>query len=333
MALETSVTVTELHSLATHRTSDPRQEVLHGLTANQAHLSPKFLYDNVGSTLFTVITQLPEYYPTRMEAEILRGHARDIAHHTGVVNSLIDLGAGDCTKGETLLRTVCPLQYVPIDISADYMARAVRRLKLTYPHIEILPLAQDFTDDLYLPHQVVGHRRLFFFPGSSIGNFSPAAALDLLQRVGTLAEHDGSLLIGVDCPKPEAVLLAAYDDPLQVTAAFNRNILRCINRLIDSDFDISDWEHEARFNGAHSRVEMHLVARRDLTVHWPGGQRHFRAGESIHTENSYKYVPTRFESMLRRAGFRNVHCWTDPREWFAVYLASTRAEPAPAYRH
>lgn len=299
------------------------QELIRGLRATPATISPKFLYDDLGSALFGAITQLPEYYPTRTESDILSSYRSQIARCIGRVDALIDLGAGDCSKGEALMSTLCPTQYVPIDISENYLALAVRRLATSYPELDIVPLGQDFSHHLQLPARVLSRRRLFFYPGSSIGNFTPQGAKQLLQRIYELAHPDGALLIGVDCPKPLSALLTAYNDPLQVTAAFNRNILRHVNRVLHSDFDIDQWKHQAQFNQEQSRIEMHLVANTDLIVKWPGGERRFLAGETIHTENSYKYCPETFERLLLTAGFKDIQHWTDAQGWFAVYVAKT----------
>ncbi|WP_459618159.1 L-histidine N(alpha)-methyltransferase [Bordetella sp. 2513F-2] len=299
---------------------DDAAELRAGLLAEAPYISPKYLYDTLGSSLFTAITQLPEYYPTRCEAEILRAYAPDIAAHVGPVETLIDLGAGDCAKAEKLFPVLQPRRYVPIDISADYLNEAVTRLRHAHPDIGISPLGQDFSRQLDLPDDIPPTGRLAFYPGSSIGNLPPDEAVAMLERIRAQCAG-GALLVGVDRIKPREVLEPAYDDALQLTAAFNLNLLRHVNALLGSDFRVQDWEHRACFNEALSRIEMHLRARRELVVRWPGGQRRFGAGDSIHTESSYKYSVSGFNAMLRRAGFGEIRHWSDRRDWFTVFCA------------
>lgn len=291
-----------------------------GLLDDPAHIDPKFLYDALGSSLFTAITQLPEYYPTRCEAEIFERHGQDIARHIGPVQTMIDLGAGDCAKAERLFASLRPRHYVPIDISADYLESAVRRLRLSYPDLHITPIGLDFSQALALPADIAPEQRLFFYPGSSIGNLDPDAALAMLRRIRRQCAG-GGLLVGVDRVKPRQVLEPAYDDALHLTAAFNLNLLRHVNGVLGSDFDVGDWSHVALFNTERSRIEMHLQARHPVTVTWPGDARHFAAGERIHTENSYKFTPPAFTDLLRRAGFDGIEHWSDTRGWFSVFSA------------
>ncbi|WP_088156758.1 L-histidine N(alpha)-methyltransferase [Achromobacter xylosoxidans] len=300
--------------------SAEQAELRAGLLARHAHIDPKFLYDALGSALFTAITQLPEYYPTRCESEIFQRHGADIARHVGPVLSMIDLGAGDCVKAERLFPSLRPRHYVPIDISADYLQAAVRRLQLSYPVLQITPIGQDFTHALALPDSIPPQQRLFFYPGSSIGNLSPEDAHAMLQRIREQCAG-GGLLVGVDRVKPKQVLEPAYDDALHLTAAFNLNLLRHVNNVLDADFDVDDWRHVALFNSARSRIEMHLEARRAVRVAWPGGARAFSAGERIHTENSYKFTPPAFADLLQSAGYRDVAHWSDSRGWFSIFSA------------
>lgn len=291
-----------------------------GLLAQPAHIDPKYLYDSLGSSLFTAITQLPEYYPTRCEAEILRHHADDIAQHVGKVSALIDLGAGDCHKAEQLFPLLQPERYVPIDISEAYLLEAVQRLRNGYAHLPIVPIAQDFHQALTLPSSIPPQDRLFFYPGSSIGNLDPERAERLLKRVRHCCEG-GGLLVGVDRVKSADILEPAYDDALHLTAAFNLNMLRHVNTQLGSDFDVRQWRHLARYDEMHSRVQMFLEAQADLRVSWDDTYRDFRQGERIHTENSYKYTPDGFRSLLTRAGFSDISHWTDARGWFSVFSA------------
>ena len=292
-----------------------RDELIAGLGASPAVTSPKYLYDALGSRLFEAICELPEYYPTRTEAAIFARHGEEIADSVGAGATLIDLGAGNCAKAARLFPLLAPAQYVPIDISADFLHDAVSRLEREFPHIAMLALGMDFSSTLALPDSVGMQRRLFFYPGSSIGNFHPDEALAFLKR---LHAAGGDLLIGVDLVKDRAVLDAAYDDALGVTASFNLNLLNHLNRLLDADFRLREWRHRGFFNPALSRIEMHLEARRDVVVRWQGGERRFGEGERIHTENSYKYTPESFAGLLREAGYLPAHTWTDEQDWFMV---------------
>ena len=292
-----------------------RDELLAGLCAPQASSAPKYLYDALGSRLFEAICELPEYYPTRTEAAIFERHGAEIAESVGAGATLIDLGAGNCAKAARLFPLLAPSQYVPIDISADFLNDAVLRLGREFPHIAMLALGMDFSSTLALPSGVGTAHRLFFYPGSSIGNFRPDEALAFLRR---LHAAGGDVLVGVDLVKDRAVLDAAYDDALGVTASFNLNLLNHLNRLLGTDFNLREWRHRGCFNLQLSRIEMHLEARREVVVRWNGGERRFGEGERIHTENSYKYTPDSFVDLLREAGYHTVQKWTDERDWFMV---------------
>jgi dimethylhistidine N-methyltransferase len=305
-----------------------RQELLDGLSADLrlggAMTSPKFLYDALGSRLFEAITELPEYYPTRTEAAIFAEHGAAMAQRMAPGSTLIDLGAGNCAKAARLFGLLSPQRYVAVDISVNFLRDALACLQRQYPALDMVGLGLDFSSGLALPPEVGDPStapRLLFYPGSSIGNFSPPQALSFLRSVhaacGPLPES--GLLIGVDLLKDTAELEAAYDDALGVTAAFNRNLLLHINRLAGTDFELAHWQHVGRFDTALSRIEMHLQATRDVTVRWPGGHRKFAAGERIHTENSYKWTQAGFEQLLSQAGFGAATAWTDPDKRFAVY--------------
>jgi len=291
-----------------------------GLLAHPARIDPKYLYDALGSSLFSAITQLPEYYPTRCEAEILRDHAMDIARHVGNVNALIDLGAGDCTKAEKLFPSLQPAIYVPVDISVQYLHNAVQRLARTHSELQIFPIGQDFHQALTLPDSIPASDRLFFYPGSSIGNLDPDRAQTLLTHIRQSCDQ-GGLLIGVDRIKSRDILEPAYDDALHLTAAFNLNLLRHVNQQLGSDFDVSQWRHVAHYDEPNARVQMHLQALTDVDIHWPQAHRMFRQGERIHTENSYKYTPEGFRDLLTRSGFAHIEHWSDARGWFSVFSA------------
>jgi len=296
-----------------------------GLEAIEPWISPKFLYDALGSKLFEAICELPEYYPTRTEAAIFARHGAEIARVAGGGTTLVDLGAGNCAKAAALFPLLQPAQYVAVDISAEFLCEAMARLRQRFPHIDMLGLGMDFSSRFELPEQVRAGRRLFFYPGSSIGNFTPDEAQAFLRRLRAQCGIDGGVLIGVDLAKDKETLDAAYDDALGVTAAFNLNVLRHVNHLIGADFDIRAWRHHGFYDPARGRVEMHLEAVRDQTVRWKrGGQtcsRAFRAGDTIHTENSYKYQQADAIALLERSGFEATRVWTDPQRWFAVIHA------------
>ena len=292
-----------------------------GLLAPAASVAPKFFYDRLGSILFEAITELPEYYPTRTEAAIFSRHGADMARAIGPGGTLVDLGAGNCAKAARLFPLLEPKRYVAVDVSIEFVRAALRRVQRESPAIDMLGLGLDFSASLDLPDDVLQGRPLFFYPGSSIGNFTPDQALAFLRSVRAQASGGGLLLIGVDLVKPASVLEPAYDDALGVTAAFNLNVLRHLNRAIGSDFEPAQWRHVAHFDAAASRIEMHLEARTALQVAWPGGTRAFAAGERILTEYSYKYRAEPFEDLLRAAGFAPAARWTDPGEAFAVFLA------------
>ncbi|MET0982720.1 MAG: L-histidine N(alpha)-methyltransferase [Telluria sp.] len=296
-------------------------ELADGLGAHAARISPKFLYDALGSTLFEAICELPEYYPTRTEAGLFTRFGTEIARACGVGTTMIDLGAGNCAKAASLFPRLCPARYVAVDISADFVSEALARLRGRFPHIAMEALGLDFSNGLVLPDSVPSERRLFFYPGSSLGNFTPPEARAFLGRLRKACGTDGALLIGIDLVKDKAVLDAAYDDALGVTAAFNLNILRHVNRLLGADFDVRGWRHLGFYNEALGRVEMHLEARSPQRVRWPGGGRDFAAGERIHTENSYKYRQADAIALLEQSGFEATHVWLDARCPFAVIHA------------
>ena len=299
----------------------PYDDLVAGLLATPASVSPKYFYDARGSELFGDITGLPEYYPTRTEQQILAIHGSAMAQQLGPVGTVIEWGAGNCAKACELCLLLAPERFVALDISVDCLQAGAERLQACCPKVEVQALAADLTTDLALPPDIPMERRLVFYPGSSIGNFDPAQALVLLQRMRAMLGNDGALLIGIDLVKPVAVLEAAYNDAAGVTAAFNRNLLRHANRLIGSNFDERDWAHHAFVNAERSRIAMHLQALRDVVVRWPGHARSFARGETIHTENSYKFQLDSFRAMLAQAGFSKVQPWTDKHGWYAVVLA------------
>jgi L-histidine Nalpha-methyltransferase len=299
-------------------------EAVAGLRARPARLSPKFLYDPLGSRLFDAITELDAYYPTRTEAAIFAAHGPAIAAAAlalaGAAPVLVDLGAGNCAKAARLFPLLEPRRYVAVDISVQFLRQALQQLQREHPAMDLVGVGLDFSSRLELPAEAGGGPALVFYPGSSIGNFAPDAALRLLRQARDVAAG-GALLIGADLVKPAGLLQKAYDDDLGVTAAFNLNLLKHLNRLLGADFDVCEWRHVALFDAVQSRIEMHLEARRALTVRWPGGERSFAAGERMHTENSYKWAAADFDALLRDAGFGTVQRWTDTQGWFGVFLA------------
>lgn len=301
--------------------ADPADELRAGLAAAQARIAPKFFYDALGCRLFEAICELPEYTLPRDEAAIMRRHLRDIARRIGTGGTLIDVGAGNCAKAERLFDALRPRQYVAVDIAAHFLRAQLDALAQRHGSIDVVGLATDFSHGLVLPAGVAGGRRVVFYAGSSIGNFGAVEAAALLA--GFHATCDGGhLLLGADLVKDEAAMVAAYDDALGVTAAFNLNVLRVVNRLAGSDFDLAGWRHVALYDAEHGRIEMHLEARRHMVVTWPGGERRFAAGERIHTENCGKYTLEGLTGMLRDAGFDDVVPCMDAAQRFAVLLAS-----------
>ena len=295
-------------------------EIELGLLAQSASISPKFLYDSLGSHLFTAITLLPEYYPTNTEKNIFTQHQDQISNAVGIGGTLIDLGAGDCKKAESLFNSLKPSSYLAIDFSVEYLQDALKKLIGKYPSIHMQCIGMDFSKKLIIPSSIDSTKRTFFYPGSSIGNFLSSEALELLSQIKKQI-NDGGLLIGVDLMKDDSVLMAAYDDPLKITAAFNLNILRSINFYIGSNFKVDQFRHKVKINHAENRVELYLEALEDLTVSWPGNSRTFKMGELIHTENSHKYTIESIKQLLKNAGFETTHIWTDPKNYFAVIHA------------
>ena len=301
-----------------------RAEVVAGLLAVPAQIAPKYFYDELGCALYSAICRLPEYYPTRTELEVFREHRLEIAAAVGRGSQLVDLGAGDCCKAQSWLPFLNPSRYIAVDIAAAEIERSLVRMAPDYPGIEMLGVVADFNHDLPLADLLDARPATFFYPGSSIGNFTPSESTAFLRRIRALCGTDGSgLLIGVDGKKSKAVLDAAYDDALGVTAAFNRNALTHLNRRFGFDFAIENYAHAGFYNEALGRIEMHLQARREHVVSLGGGvQRRFAQGERIHTENSYKYAPEEFERLLRDAGFGSVRRWTSAETPYFVFYAA-----------
>jgi len=309
----------------TSESSTPiHQDFIHeielGLIAPCASISPKFLYDPLGSHLFTAITLLPEYYPSNTEKGIFTQYQDQIAEAVGSGGTLIDLGAGNCQKAESFFHSLKPSNYLAIDFSSEYLLDSLKKLAGKYPHIAMQCIGMDFSKQLIIPDAIAKTKRTFFYPGSSLGNFLQSEALQLLGQIKNQA-NDGSLLIGVDLMKEDSVLMAAYDDPLKVTAAFNLNILRSINSHLGSNFRVEQFRHTVKVNHAENRVELYLEALEDLNVVWAGNSRAFKKGDLIHTENSHKYTIESIKALLKNAGFEKTQIWTDPKDYFAVIYA------------
>jgi dimethylhistidine N-methyltransferase len=297
-------------------------DALAGLRRSPKELPCKYLYDAAGSALFDAICETPEYYPTRAELAIMRAHAGEMGRRLGPGCQVIEYGSGSGVKTRVLLRHLPrPTACVPVDISADHLRRSAKELATRFPEVEVQPVAADFTCPFDVPDPTTAtRRRVVYFPGSTIGNFGPPEALSLLKGIAQLCGSGGALLIGVDLRKDPAVLNAAYNDAAGVTAAFNRNLLARMNRELGADFDPEAFRHRAFYNDVAGRVEMHLVSTREQTVRVGGRPIRFAAGESIHTENSYKYAPDEFERLAAGAGLRPVSLWTDPGHLFSVQL-------------
>ncbi len=291
-------------------------EVLTGLRRSPKTLPPKYFYDEEGSRLFTQITRQQEYYPTRTEISIFRRHASDIAEVIGSKITLIEYGSGSSEKIRLLLEAVKPEIYAPLDISEQYLRQAVASLAETFPWLEIHATAADYSQEVTLPFRTRG-RRVAFFPGSSIGNFAPPEAQQFLTRIRTLVQDDGGLLIGVDLKKDKQILDQAYNDKAGVTAAFNLNMLSHLNQVAGADFDREKFSHLAFYNEDEGRIEMHLEAQSSHEVNIGDGSVSLRAGERIHTENSYKYSIEEFEALASACGFNLQQRWTDENAWFA----------------
>jgi dimethylhistidine N-methyltransferase len=312
--------------LKTLETVDPafRADVINGLSEPIPAIPARWLYDRRGSELFDDITRLPSYYPTRTETALLDAKMDEIAALVSGECAVVEFGSGSSTKTPLLLRAMKPKAYVPVDISGDYLRESAARVDTEFPGIAVYPVEADFTKEVVLPSAIDGLARLGFFPGSTIGNFVPRSATDLLRHFRDIVGTGAKLLIGMDRVKPVDRLVAAYDDPEGVTAEFNLNLLHRINRELDADIPIDAFEHEARWNDMLGRIEMHLVARGDVEFQIEGKRFAFKAGETIHTENSHKYGPRGARLLLLAGGWTPLAEWTDPNQDFALILAEAQ---------
>jgi dimethylhistidine N-methyltransferase len=301
-----------------------REQILAGLTADQKQLEPQFLYDERGSELFERITALSEYYPTRTELRLLETHGREIARLVGPEAAVIELGAGSIRKARVLLHALDrPTAYVPVDISADYLARQAAEISRIFPALAVVPLAADFTKPLRIPRSVTGRRTLLFFPGSTIGNLTRDHALALLAQLRQTANGPSALLIGVDICSDVHALHRAYNDASGVTSAFNLNLLARLNRELGANFDLDAFEHAALYDEREARIEMRLISRRRQTVNVAGATIEFLPGEYLITEHSHKYAPEGFSALAAAAGWNSKTCWIDSRRLFSVHYLSS----------
>jgi len=301
--------------------SDFLADAITGLSSNQRTLPCKYFYDARGAALFQKICELPEYYITRTEIDILDRNRAEIASHLGPNIELIGLGTGAGTKTRILIETLKdPAVYIPVDISEKQLRESTALFQNIFPNMEILPVCADYLQPVVLPtpsHKAV--RNVVYFPGSTIGNFEPDEALEFLRRVANVCRENGGLLIGADLKKDPLVLEAAYNDRAGVTAQFNLNLLTRLNRELGADFDLESWRHRAVYNSDAGRIEMYLISEIDQFVHLDEQKFHFRRGEKIITEFSYKYAPEEFARLAGKAGFRFVRMWTDNARLFGVF--------------
>lgn len=314
--MQNAVRMTEVPQPVT----DERQEILDGLRGQPKQVSPKFFYDELGSQLFDEICEQPEYYPTRTELDIMEDNLDEIAGLLGPAVSLIEYGSGSSTKTRLLLdRLQEPTAYVPVDISKEHLASAAERLAGEYPDVEVLPVCTDFTKPFALPAlNRAAARNVVYFPGSTIGNFNMDDALNLLKVMRSEAGDDGGLLIGVDLIKSREILEPAYNDVAGVTADFNLNLLRRLNREHDADFELDKFRHEAVYDEDQNRIEMRLIALTEHTVNVGDEEFAFEAGEHIVTEHSHKFGVEQFAELAARAGFDVRSVWTDDDALFSV---------------
>lgn len=304
-------------------------EAVAGLTTTPKRIAPKYFYDSAGSDLFERITELPEYYPTRCELSILREHAADIAAMIPAGAALVEFGSGSSMKTRTLLEAAGNVAaYVPVDISAEFLDAQAESLQREFPAIAMLPVAADFGASFELPAMAANMPRVGFFPGSTIGNLEPPEGAAFMRQAGRILGADAVFVVGVDLIKDEKILNKAYNDSAGVTAAFNRNLLTRMNRELGADFDPASFEHHAFFNRDLHRIEMHLASLKRQKVQVCGASISFRAGETIHTENSYKYTIESFQCLARGVDWTPLVAWTDAKKYFSVHVLKFTGDAA-----
>ena len=308
--------------------SDLRADIIAGLSSHPRALPCKYFYDERGAALFQKICELPEYYITRTEIDILDRYRAEIASQLGPNIELIGLGTGAGTKTRILVEALLkPAAYIPVDISEKQLRKSSALFRKIFPNLEILPVCADYLQAVTLPsprHKAA--RNVVYFPGSTIGNFEPKEALEFLCRIANVSGREGGLLIGVDLQKDQDVIEAAYNDKAGVTAEFNLNLLAHINRETGANFDLSRWQHRAIYNAEAGRIEMYLISATDQTVRIQDREFRFRADEKILTEHSYKHAPEGFIALARQAGFDFVKLWTDDARLFGVFYFVTASE-------
>ncbi|MGZ4955048.1 MAG: L-histidine N(alpha)-methyltransferase [Methylobacter sp.] len=297
-----------------------RVAVFDGLSHKQKQIPPKFFYNETGSALFESILEQPEYYIPDKERQLLRQYSNEFAELIKPDAVLIEPGSGSCEKVQLLLEPLLPSAYVPMDISADFLKQSAFDMSRKFPWLNIYAACLDFTQEMILPQGVPQGRRIVFIPGSSLGNFDPLDVQLFLRSIHRLIGKGGGLLVGIDRKKDEAILNAAYNDAAGVTAAFNLNLLDRINNEIGGTFHPENFEHYAYYNDLLGRIEMHLVSLAEQQVSISGINFHFRKGESIHTENSYKYSPEEFINLASTGGFSHRKTWSDDDAYFSIYF-------------
>jgi L-histidine Nalpha-methyltransferase len=301
-----------------------RADVLRGLAARPRAIPARWFYDKRGSELFEQITELPEYYPTRMETALLQAHCGEVGRIAGAGRAVVEFGSGSSVKTPHLLSHIAPSAYVPIDISGEFLRESSATLAARFPRLPVYPVEADFMHPIRLPDAVAEEAKLGFFPGSTIGNLVPRTATDLLRTMRESLGEGAMLLIGMDRVKAQDVLVAAYDDAAGVTAAFNLNLLERINRELDGDVPVGAFRHRAIWNDTEGRIEMHLEAVEDVSFTVDGAAFALAAGETIHTENSHKYGPRSGRLLLRAGGWTPIAEWTDADANFALILAEAK---------
>ncbi len=317
----TGDSLTAPQQISTSESSDFVADVVAGLSSNPRALPCKYFYDERGAALFQKICELPEYYITRTEIDILDRNRAEIASQLGPNIQLIGLGTGAGTKTRILIEALTnPAVYVPVDISETQLRESTALFWKIFPELEILPVCADYLQPVVLPQaRRKAARNIVYFPGSTIGNFGPDEAIEFLRRAANVCRENGGLLLGVDLKKDAGVIEAAYNDSAGITARFNLNLLERVNRDLGADFDIDQWQHRAIYNSNAGRIEMYLISEVDQFVHVAEHKFHFRRGEKITTEYSYKYAPEEFAALAGKAGFEFAHMWSDDARLFGVF--------------
>ena len=320
--------LTAPQQVSTPESSDLLADVVAGLSSNPRTLPCKYFYDERGSALFQKICELPEYYITRTELDILDRNRAEIASQLGPNIQLIGLGTGAGTKTRILVEALKnPAVYIPVDISEKQLGESTTVFRQFFPDLETLPVCADYLQPVVLPqarHKAT--RNVVYFPGSTIGNFGPDEAIEFLRRVANVCRENGGLLIGVDLKKEPGLIEAAYNDSAGVTARFNLNLLERLNRDLGADFDLDQWQHRAIYNSKAGRIEMYLISEVDQFVHFAEHKLHFRRSEKITTEYSYKYAPEEFAALASQAAFNFVRMWTDDARLFGVFYFTCNAQ-------